>query len=225
MPKSKRNKVIALTKTKKRPRDAKDKLIDEIREASQKFSRCYLLSLENERTNFLQVVRQRMRPGRLVAAKNKVMQLALGTTPESECADNIHKIAEMISDRCALLFSDKPPSEVESFFAEYRPNDFARSGSVATEEVVLPKGFDALQKLPHSIEAQLRQLGLPTQLKDGKVLLLGDYTVCKAGAKLTSDQAQILKLLENKQAQFIMTVEAHWSKDGTFKDCSDDLMD
>uniref|UniRef100_A0A7S2BIU4 Ribosome assembly factor mrt4 n=1 Tax=Alexandrium andersonii TaxID=327968 RepID=A0A7S2BIU4_9DINO len=221
MPKSKRNKVVPLTKVKKRPKEKKDKLIDEIRDFTSKFKNVYLLSIENERNTFLQVVRQRMRPGRLVCAKNKVMQLALGTEPASECQDSIHKLAEMITGQCGLLFTDKPPPEVQSVLAEYRPSDFARSGAEATETVVLPRGVDALAHLPHSIEHHLRQLGMPTQLRDGKIHLLGDHTVCKEGQDLTADAAQVLKLLDIKQAQFTMSVEAHWQRGGKFKDYSE----
>uniref|UniRef100_A0A7S2VFU6 Ribosome assembly factor mrt4 n=1 Tax=Zooxanthella nutricula TaxID=1333877 RepID=A0A7S2VFU6_9DINO len=221
MPKSKRNVKVSLTKTKKRPRDKKDALIEEIRGCCEKFSRLYLLSVENERNTFLQVVRQKFRPGRLVCAKNKVMQVALGTTPAQECQDGVHQIAERIAGQCALLFTDQAPADVQSFLAEHRPIDFARAGCKATDTVVLPRGQDALAKLPHSIESHLRHLGMPTQLLEGKIHLLGDYTVCKAGQELTSDSAQILKLLELKQAQFSMSVEARWHKGGEFKDCQD----
>eukprot|EP00439_Symbiodinium_sp_Y106_P001468 s2704_g1.t1 len=119
----------------------------------------------------------------------------------------------MINGHCALLFSNSTPEEVESAFAAYRPSDFARSGSLATDTVVLPKGesfvnrfhvsalltagTDALASLPHSIEAHLRQLGLPTVLKEAKIHLLGDHTVCTAGKdmgdriqELSADAAQ-----------------------------------
>mmetsp|Transcript_53298 Transcript_53298/g.158981 ORF Transcript_53298/g.158981 Transcript_53298/m.158981 type:complete len:225 (-) Transcript_53298:90-764(-) len=218
MPKSKRNKVVPLTKVKKRPKEKKDKLIEEVREATSKFKHLFLLSIENERNTFIQVVRQRLRPSRLICAKNKVMQLALGTKPASECQDNIHKLSEMITGQCGLLFTDKPPSEVQSFLAEYRPSDFARSGATATETVTLLRGTDALAHLPHSIEHHLRQLGMPTQLRDGKIHLLGDHTVCTAGQEISADAAQVLKLLDIKQAQFTMTVEAHWQQGGKFKD-------
>jgi len=220
MPKSKRAKVVALTKVKKRSKDKKEVLIDEIRGSCDKFSRIYLVSIENERNNFTQEIRKRLRPGKLVCAKNKVMQVALGTTPESECADNLHQLAEMVVDKCGLLFTDRSPSEVENTLADYRPRDYARSGSQASETVVLQKGVDTLSKLPHSVEAHLRQLGLPTILKEGRIHLLGDHTVCKAGEELSADAAQILKLLEVQQAEFAMTVEAHWQRGGVFKDCS-----
>jgi len=219
MPKSKRNKVVSLTKVKKKPREEKDKLIEKIRSCCEKFSRVILVSIENERTNFIQEVRKRLRPSEIICAKNKVMQLALGTTPSQECQDNIHKIANRISGPCALLFTEKPIVEGESLFSKYRPLDFARAGATATETVTLSKGTDALAKLPHSIEAHLRQLGLPTVLREGVIHLLGDHTVCKEGQDLSPDAAQILKLLEIKQARFLMTVEAHWKKGGEFEDC------
>ena len=44
-------------------------------------------------------------------------------------------------------------------------------------------------------------------------VLINEYTVCKKGDKLTSDQARILKLLDHKQAEFKVDLIALWSKD------------
>mmetsp|Transcript_92271 Transcript_92271/g.192979 ORF Transcript_92271/g.192979 Transcript_92271/m.192979 type:complete len:225 (-) Transcript_92271:88-762(-) len=224
MPKNKRNKVVNLTKTKKRTREQKSDLIEEIRDAAEKHKRAFVITIENERNAFMQEVRKMLRPGRLICAKNTVMQLALGMSPESECQDGIHKVAKRLEGQCAVLFSDEEPASVQRKLAEYRPMDFARAGSAAMQTVVLPRGVDALAMMPHSIEAHLRQLGMPTRLIEGKIHLLGDHTVCTAGKELTSDQAQVLRLLGNKQAQFAMDVDAHWTKGGAFVDCSD-LMD
>jgi len=218
MPKSRRNKVVSLTKVKKKSRDCKDVHIDKIRTCCEKFQRVYLVSIENERNTFMQEIRKRLRPGEIMCAKNKVMQLALGATPAQECQDNIHKLSNRIAGQCALLFTEKEPAEIQQLFADYQPVDFARSGAVATETVTLQKGPDALTRLPHSIEAHLRAIGLPTQLKEGKIHLLGDHTVCKEGQEISADVAQILKLLEIKQAKFMLSVEAHWQRGGEFTD-------
>lgn len=95
--------------------------------------------------------------------------------------------------------------------------DYARSGNRAQKDVTLDEG--PLEQFTHSMEPQLRQLGLPTTLKKGTnlnteqitrsdwwwhflklyafifwgvVTLLKDYTVCKAGDVLTPEQARIL---------------------------------
>lgn len=43
--------------------------------------------------------------------------------------------------------------------------DYARSGNRAQMDVTLDEG--PLEQFPHSMEPQLRQLGLPTALKKG----------------------------------------------------------
>ena len=49
-----------------------------------------------------------------------------------------------------------------------------------------------LKQFSHSMEPHLRKLGLPTSLQKGVIMLLNDYTVCKEGDNLTSEQASLL---------------------------------
>lgn len=51
------------------------------------------------------------------------------------------------------------------WFTKYTEMDFARAGNKATFTVSLDPG--PLEQFPHSMEPQLRQLGLPTALKRG----------------------------------------------------------
>ncbi len=62
------------------------------------------------------------------------------------------------------------------------------------------------------LHISLLGLGLPTQLKQGKIVLLGAHNVCKAGQELTADAAQILKLLNIKMAEFRIVPRMSWSK-------------
>ncbi len=50
MPKSKRNKVVSLTKTKKKGREAKEELVESLHEIVEKKKFCYVLSFDNMRT-------------------------------------------------------------------------------------------------------------------------------------------------------------------------------
>merc|ERR1712154_229399 len=94
--------------------------------------------------------------------------------------------------------------------------DFARTGGVATETVVLKEG--PLTMFGHGMEPQLRQLGMPVQLVKGQVTLLVDYTVCQQGDVLTSEQARILKLLGHQHAEFKLNMVSGWNKaEGEFK--------
>lgn len=51
------------------------------------------------------------------------------------------------------------------WFTKFAEMDYARAGNKATFTVSLDPG--PLEQFPHSMEPQLRQLGLPTALKKG----------------------------------------------------------
>ncbi len=70
-----------------------------------------------------------------------------------------------------LFFTNTTKSSVLEWFQSFCEQDHARSGFVATEEVVCPEG--PLSQFTHTMEPQLRKLGLPTALKKG---MFGKYS-------------------------------------------------
>jgi len=212
MPKSKRNKVVHLTKVKKKDRSVKSSLINQVREALQKYSFVYIFSLENQRNAYLKIARDKLNPGRIFYGKNKVMQLALGLRPENEIFENIHIIAQKLCGNRGLLFSNSSPEEVKATLDNFQPEDFAKSGFVSLKTIILKEGTQSLDSFPQSLEPQFRKLGLPTLLKSSKIHLMGDFTLCTQGKMLTPEQSQLLKLLGIKMARFKVTIEASWHK-------------
>lgn len=61
MPKSKRNKVVSLTKTKKKGREAKEELVDKIKDALDNYKNCFIVSYENMRTGPFKSIQKEMR--------------------------------------------------------------------------------------------------------------------------------------------------------------------
>ncbi|GLG94953.1 hypothetical protein R5R35_011509 [Gryllus longicercus] len=215
MPKSKRDKKISLTKTKKKDLQFKQQLMDEIRRCVENFSNIFVFSVKNMRNAKLKELRSEWRHSRFFFGKNKVMALGLGLTAETEVQDNLHKLAKQLTGQCGLLFTNKERDEVLEWFDNYSETDYARTGCVATKTVVLPAG--PLEQFPHSMEPQLRQLGLPTSLTRGVVTLIEDTVVCQEGKPLKSEQARMLKLLGNQMAAFRLIMKCIWSKGGTFE--------
>lgn len=66
--------------------------------------------------------------------------------------------------------------DVLNWFKGYEATEFARSGFVATRDVILPQG--PLEDFSHTIEPHLRRLGLPTSLERGVINLIKEYQVC-----------------------------------------------
>lgn len=124
-------------------------------------------------------------------------------------------MSERLLGQCGLLLTSQPEDEVIEWFDNYTEPDFARSGFVATKTVVLKE--DDLNEFVHSMEPQFRRLGLPTKLVNGKIKLLQDFTVCSEGDTLSPEMADVLKHVGIEMANFHVTLEFLWRKDGTFK--------
>lgn len=94
MGKSKRNKAISLTKTKKKTKSFKEELIEKIKECIGKYENLFVFSHANMRTNPFRDIQVDFNDSKFFLGKNKVMQIALGRTEDEEFKKNLHKISE-----------------------------------------------------------------------------------------------------------------------------------
>nr|CDP32281.1 Putative mRNA turnover protein 4 [Podospora anserina S mat+] len=234
MPKSKRAKVYHLTQVSKKTRENKDKLFANIRDAIPEFQYCWVFSVDNMRNNYLKDVRRELSDSRLFFGKTKLTLRALGSTPEEAQADGIHLLAPYLTGSVGLIFTNRTPEEIKSYFESLTQVDFARAGSVATRDFVIPKGlvYSTGGEVPkehdvpvaHTLEPELRRLGVPCRMVKGKVCLGVDeegngfqeegYTVCKEGEVLDSRQTRLLKLFSVCMAEFKVELLAVWKAAG-----------
>uniref|UniRef100_T1DMD9 Ribosome assembly factor mrt4 n=1 Tax=Crotalus horridus TaxID=35024 RepID=T1DMD9_CROHD len=208
MPKSKRDKRVSLTKTTKKGLEVKQNLIEELRKCVDTYKRLFIFSIANMRNNKLKDIRSAWKHSRIFFGKNKVMIVALGHSPSDEYKDNLHEVSKHLRGEVGLLFTNRTKDEVINWFSQFSETDFARAGNKATFTVNLDMG--PLDQFSHSMEPQLRQLGLPTALKKGVVTLISDYEVCKEGDILTPEQARILKLFGYTMAEFKVMIRSVW---------------
>jgi mRNA turnover protein 4 len=221
MPKSKRQKVVPLTKTGKKGVKLKENLVEELHRCCDVYPCLFVIRVENMRNVRLKELRSAWGSSRFFFGKNKVMVKALGTSPADEYKDDLHKVSQCISGNCGLLFTDKSKDDVVKFFASFSEPNYARSGCVATEDVNLQKGP---MTQPGSMEVLLRKLGLKTLLKGGVIQLLADTQICKKGDVLTPEQCHLLELLDVKMADFRITVDCAWSN-GEFERLAEEAED
>lgn len=217
MPKSKRSQVISLTKVAKKTREHKTALLTEIQENSEKWRFCWVFEVGAMRNTHLKTVRSLWRgTARIFFGRAAVMAKALGTTPEEEHRLGLHKLSQHVKGEVGLLFTDSEPQEVIEWFDDFRQPDFARAGNNASRTVVLPVGpvmrvhSDPPEPFPHNEDPQLRKLGLTTVMKRGVPTLETPHQICEQGKALTSEQAQLLKLIGEKMVVFRVVLKARW---------------
>ncbi|GAA5879342.1 hypothetical protein JCM16303_003170 [Sporobolomyces ruberrimus] len=204
MPRSKRDKVVALTEVKKKGKAVKSALIDSVRESADQFSYVWVFQVEHMRNNLLQEVRSAWKGSKIFLGRNAVMRKGLGSTKEDECRLGVSKIANMLEGNRGLLFTDETPEVVLEWFESFKKQDFARTGNVVDETFALPQGPIHINEdlAPHSLEPQFRKLGLSTSLMKGVPTLLTPHMVCEKGDTLNPNQVNLLKLFGKTFATF-----------------------
>ncbi|PNY23652.1 Ribosome assembly factor mrt4 [Tolypocladium capitatum] len=227
MPKSKRAKVFNLTQVTKKTREQKDKLFQNIREAVPEYQHCFVLSVDNMRNNYLKDVRHELSDCRLFFGKTKLMAKALGQSPSEAVAPGVDDLTQYLAGTVGLLLTNRPAQAILDYFEGITKVDFARAGVTASRQFKIPPGviYATAGEVPaehdvaleHSIEPELRRLGVPTRLVKGKVVL-GDesgegegYIVCKEGDVLDSRQTRLLKLFGVCLSEFRVQTLAYWS--------------
>ncbi|KAI0443787.1 ribosomal protein L10-domain-containing protein [Xylaria telfairii] len=236
MPKSKRARVVHSSTVTKKTREHKERLFENIREVIPQYQHCLVLTVDNMRNTYLKDVRQELSDSRLFFGKTKLMARALGLTPEDSQADNIYQLTTYLKGAVGLLFTNREPASVLSYFAELSQVDFARAGVTATREFVIPRGvvMSTAGEVPaehdvamgHTVEPELRRLGVPTRMIKGKIVLeeapedadeddKRGYVVCRTGDVLDSRQTRLLKLFSVCMSEFRVHVLAYWSAAST----------
>lgn len=94
MPRSKRNKVIPLTKTKKTiDKDRKIDLIDKVHTYLDEFSYVYVFRYKNMTNLPMQELRNYWKDAKFVIGKNKVLQIALGKSEDTSYKTNSYLVS------------------------------------------------------------------------------------------------------------------------------------
>jgi len=218
MPRSKKEKKVSLTAVDKKDRDFKSKIVSDVRSSIDAHTSVFLFSYDNMRSNKFKDVRLAFRDSKIFMGKNKLLQLACGRTPEDEYSENLRSVSKHISGSVGLLMTSRDAGEVEEYFEEFEADDFARAGAEASATVTLSQAD--VEVHPVSMVEQFRKLGVPVEVKVGKVTLVGDgdFTVCKKGKELTAEQCKLLAHFGFKLSTFKVNLVCRWEQEGDFKE-------
>jgi len=214
MPKSRRDRTIALTRTSKKDGlEHKEQIISNVRNLCDTYDRCFLYSLDNTRNNHLKALRCDFKnDSRFYQGKNKLTQIALGKSEDNEYKTGLHKVANQMVGEIGLLFTKRKGEEVVEYFNKYNKAAFPRSGDLSCATVLVKAG--PLPQFSFAIEAHLREtLKFPTKLNHGVVELLEDVFLAKDGVRITPDQSRLLKLFGCAIADFNLKLIGKWEAD------------
>ena len=168
MPRSKRAKIVHLSKTHKKGRELTLKLHASIQECIPQYPYIYVFRVDNMRNTYLKDLRSQLSDSRyayvnpsllyhptkkllenlkpnfpfysLFFGKTKVMAVALGLTSASEPAPNTSLLTPHLHGSVGLIFSPRSPSSLLAHLSAFQPLDYARAGAVASRSFTIPAG-------------------------------------------------------------------------------------
>ncbi len=94
----------------------------------------------------------------------------------------------------ALLFSNENPFKLYKMLKESRTPASAKPGDVAIKDIMIPQGPTSLP--PGPAISTLQKVGLKASVQNGKIAVMQDKIVCKAGGAVTEELASVLNLLK-----------------------------
>jgi len=172
-----------------RVQEWKVKVVKELVELLNEFPVVGVIDITEVPAKLFQEIRQKLGDeGRIVVAKNTLITRAIDAVSEKN--PKLAELKKFITGQSALIFSRKNPFKLNAFFKENRVNAPAKVGSISSKDVLIPPGETDLP--PGPVVAELQRVGLKARIQAGKVVILEECQLVKAGDTITKEISDTL---------------------------------
>jgi large subunit ribosomal protein L10 len=139
----------------------------------------------------LQKMRQSLRGNaRVKMSRKTLMDLALNGSKKTK----VEILVEHMEGQPALIFTDMNPFKLYKILESSKTPAPARAGSIATSNIVVPKGETGF--MPGPILGELQRIGIPAKIEKGKIVITEDKTIVAEGEEISKEVASMLTRLE-----------------------------
>ena len=123
-------------------------------------------------------------------SKKRLIKLALDKSNK----ENFDKVKQGIKGMPALIFTMEDPFKLAKLLRKNKSSAPARAGQIAPNDIHIKAG--ATPFAPGPIIGELGQLGIKTEVKEGKVSIKEDKLLVEEGKIINSKQADLLSKLK-----------------------------
>lgn len=168
-------------------------------------------SLHKVRASQLQALSKKLRGSiYLHVSKNTLMQRALEKCAKQKA--NLKKLSEHITGPNVFIFTDMDPFQLTLALRKGKVKIAAKAGDIAPIDIVVPAGNTGLP--PGPIMAELAEVGVPTRIETGSVVITKDTVVAGKGEMISPKLASILSKIGIKPIEVGLSLNVAYA-DGT----------
>jgi large subunit ribosomal protein L10 len=168
----------------------KVKIVEEAVDLLKNYQYVFLFDLHRLSSRVLHEYRYRLRPhGVIKIVKPTLFKIAFTKVYGGIPAE----IAEKIRGEVGFFFTNLNPAEVIKVVAENAVRRAAQPGDKAPFDIVVPAG--PTNASPGPIISKFGKLKIPTRVQEGKIWIVKDTVVAKAGQEITPEIAEVLRVV------------------------------
>ena len=176
---------------KRKIQDKKLREVQDIINLTKKYSVLGLMDMTNLPSLQLQRMRQQLRNTIfLKMSKKRLIRIALEQLKDRE---NIKELSDKLTGEAALIFTNDDPFKLSKLLAKGKSSAPARAGQKAPNDITIPAG--PTNFTPGPIIGELGQLGIKTEVKEGKIAIKEDKLIVKEGEIISPKVADMLSKL------------------------------
>jgi len=182
----------------------KSKKVEEIKDLLTKYRALGIASLHKVRAQQLQEIRRKLEDiAYLKVYKNTLVERAFR---ELKDKPNLEKLKEYMQGSNLYIFTNHNPFKLSLLLEKSKVKVPARTGDIATEDIVVPAGNTGLP--PGPVISQLNAVGIPTRIEGGSVWVSRDTVVAKKGEVINESLAAALSKLGLKPIELGLSLKA-----------------
>ncbi|HID18246.1 TPA: 50S ribosomal protein L10 [Candidatus Bathyarchaeota archaeon] len=198
---------MSLTMTAKavRAKELKRLKVEELAELLEKYRVIAVCDLMKVRTVQLQTLRIKFKDRLLFkVAKNNIVRFA--TDRVAPRKPGLEKLKEFLEGQNLFVLTDLNVFKLSILFEQNKIMLPAKVGDVAQKDIMVRKGNTGLP--PGPIISDFSDLGIPTKIESGNIMITRDTVVVKAGETITEKAAGLLGKLGIKPIEAKLRIKA-----------------
>jgi len=173
------------------------KLLDE-------YQKLLIVGIDNVGSNQLHKVRQELR-GKAVVLMGKNTMIRKAIKGHIENNKSLEVLLPLIKGNVGFVFAKDDLAGVKKIVLANKISAPAKAGTIAPNDVVVPKGQTALEPT-HT--AFFQALNIQTKINKGAIEIINDVPLIKTGQKVGNSEAALLLKLDIKPFQYGLTIKS-----------------
>jgi len=182
--------------------ERKQQYFEKLTGCLDKYQKVVVVGADNVGSNQFQKIRQSLRGlAEILMGKNTMVRKVLREYVETN--PKVEPLIGLVKNNVGFVFTNGDLAEVEKKLLHFRVGAPAKAGSIAPNDVIVPKGPTGMEPTQTSF---LQALNIASKINKGQVEIVSDVHLVKAGEKVGSSEATLLQKLNIKPFSYGLTI-------------------